>query len=145
MIECSIYQLIACMIIVAYNNLFKRGSNIMQIWFVISLLLSLIVAVFAVLNSDIVTIRFFSVNYQLSESLVILIAAALGAIITIFLGLFSKLKTSLRTMELNNEIKNSRLRIDELNNTIKNSEQKNSELNNQLNKSKASNDVTLPM
>lgn len=96
----------------------------MQIWFVISLFFSLVVALFAVLNSDIVTIRFFSVSYQLSESVVILISAALGAIIAIFLGLFSKVKSSLKTRGLNSKIKDSELRIDELNNTIKNSEQK---------------------
>jgi len=93
----------------------KKGGNIMQVWFVMSLFFSLVVAGFAVQNSDIVTIRFYLFEYQLSESLVILISAALGAIIAIFLGLFSKVKSGLKIRELNNTIKNSEQNRIELN------------------------------
>lgn len=86
----------------------------MQIWFIISLIFSLIIALFAALNSDVVTIRLIFAKYQLSESLVIIMSAALGAIIAIFLGLFSKIKTKLKIRELNNEIKAANAKISEL-------------------------------
>jgi len=39
----------------------------MQVWFIFSLIFSLIVAAFVVLNSEVVTIKFFWVNYELSH------------------------------------------------------------------------------
>ncbi|MGE5629343.1 MAG: lipopolysaccharide assembly protein LapA domain-containing protein [Solirubrobacterales bacterium] len=86
----------------------------MQIWFIISLVFSLIIALFAALNSDVVTIRLIFAKYQLSQSLVIILSAAIGAIIAIFLGLFSKIKTKLKIRELNNEIKAANAKIAEL-------------------------------
>lgn len=88
----------------------------MPIWFIFSLFFSLVVAVFAVLNSEVVTINLFWVNYQLSQSLVILISAVLGATIAVFLGIFSKVRSSLKIRELNNEVQASQLKIVELNN-----------------------------
>ena len=94
----------------------------MQIWFVLSLLFSILVAVFAVLNSNVVPIKLYWVDYQLSQSLIILISAILGAMVAIFLGIFSKVK--------------SRLKIRELNLAVNSLEQKNIELHNQIIESK---------
>lgn len=94
----------------------------MPIWFIFSLFFSIIVTVFAVLNSEVVTIKLFWVNYQLSQSLVILISAVLGATIAVFLGIFSKVKSRLIIRELNNEILVLKQEIVELNNL--NSDQK---------------------
>ena len=100
----------------------------MQVWFVISLIFSLIIAVFAALNSNVVTISLLFTKYELSQSLVIILSAVIGAIIAIFLGLFNKIKTSLKIRELNNEIKNSKAKIAELSDIInKNSTTTNSD------------------
>lgn len=90
----------------------------MQIWFVLSLLFSILVATFAVLNSNVVPIKLYWVDYQLSQSLVILLSAIFGAMIAMFLGIFSKVKSTLK--------------IRELNLTVNSLEQKNTELNSQI-------------
>ena len=90
----------------------------MQIWFVVSLIFSLIIAVFAALNSDVITIRLVFAKYQLSQSLVIILSAVIGAVIAIFLGLVNKIKTSLKIRELNSQLKAANGKIDELNKLI---------------------------
>ena len=108
----------------------------MQVWFVISLIFSLIIAVFAALNSNVVTISLLFTKYELSQSLVIILSAVIGAVIAIFLGLFNKIKTSLKIRELNNELKNSKAKIAELNDVInKNSTTIN--LDNKVNENKS--------
>ena len=101
-----------------------KGSDIMQILFVFSLLLSAIVTFFAILNPDVVTIKLFWVNFELSQSMVILTSTAIGAIITIFLGLFSKIKTSLKIRELNSELGIAKQKIELLSNSLKDYGQK---------------------
>ena len=100
----------------------------MQIWFVISLIFSAAITIFAVLNADVVTIRLFWVNYDLSQSLVILMSAASGAIITIFLGIFSKIKSSLKIRELNNELESANKKIALLSNSHNMNEQKSAQV-----------------
>jgi putative membrane protein len=101
-----------------------KGSAPMQIWFVFSLVFSAVIAFFAVLNSDVVTIKLFWFNFELSQSLIILGSAASGAIIAIFLGLFSKIKPSLKIRELSSELKNANQKIDLLSSSLKDCEQK---------------------
>jgi uncharacterized integral membrane protein len=101
-----------------------EGCVEMQIWFIFSLLFSLIVATFAVLNSDIVTIKLFWVNYELSQSIVILFSAALGATIVFFLGLFSKIKSTLRIRELAGDLKDAEKKIELLTSSVKGYEEK---------------------
>lgn len=96
----------------------------MQVWFIFSLIFSLIVAAFAVLNSEVVTIKFFWMNYELSQSAIILVSAVFGAAIAIFLGLFSKIKSSLKIRELTNNLKNAEKKIELLSDSVKNYEQK---------------------
>jgi len=79
----------------------------MQIWFVVSLIFSIIVVVFAALNSEVVTIKLFWANYELSQSVVILMSAAFGAAIAIFLGVFSKIKSSLRIRALTSNLESA--------------------------------------
>lgn len=84
----------------------------MQIWFVFSLILSAVITIFAVLNATVVTINLFWIDYDLSLSIVILISAAFGAIITIFLGIFNKIKTSLKIRELKSELVSANHKIE---------------------------------
>ncbi|TCO72707.1 LapA family protein [Marinisporobacter balticus] len=86
----------------------------MQIWFIFSLVFALIVALFAVLNSDVVTINLLFSKYQLSQSVVILISATFGALIASFISVFSKIKGSLKTRELKNSIKQLESKVNEL-------------------------------
>ena len=88
----------------------------MPVWFVFSLFFSVLVAIFAVLNSNVVPIKLYWVDYQLSQSLVILLSAVLGALIATFLGIFSKIRSTLKIRELNFMVKNLEQKILELNN-----------------------------
>ncbi len=87
----------------------------MRIWFIFSLLFSVLVAVFAVLNSNVVLIKLYWVDYQLSQSLVIILSAFLGALIATFLGIFGKIKSSLKLRELTLTVKSLEQKINELN------------------------------
>jgi len=73
----------------------------MKIWFIFSLFFSVLVAAFAVLNSEVVPIKLYWVDYHLSQSLIILLSAVLGALITTFSGIFSKIRSTLKIRELN--------------------------------------------
>jgi uncharacterized integral membrane protein len=94
----------------------------MQFWFIFSLLFSLIVATFAVINSEIVTIKFLGLNYELTQSAVILISAVFGAAIAMFLGLYGRIKLGLKIRGLHKELKEAEAQIEELEETIKNHE-----------------------
>ena len=88
----------------------------MRVWFLFSLFFSILVAIFAVSNSNVVLIKLYWVDYELSQSLVILISAVLGALITTFLGVFDRIKSTLKIRELNFVIKSLEEKIIELNN-----------------------------
>jgi uncharacterized integral membrane protein len=85
----------------------------MQLWFIASLIFAILVATFAVSNSEIVTIRFMWKQIQLSQSIVILGSAALGAMIIALIGAFSKVKSSLKIRELKKQVKDLELKIEE--------------------------------
>ena len=94
----------------------------MQVWFIFSLAFSLVVAIFAVLNSNVVSINLFWVNYQLSQSIVIIASAALGATIAFFLSLFGKIKSGLKIRELSGDLKDAEKKIQLLQSSVKNFE-----------------------
>ena len=96
----------------------------MQIWFVFSLVFSLIVATFAVMNSDVVTVKFFWGNYAFPQSGIILLSAVLGAAIATFLSVFSKVKSGLKIRELSSSLKKSEKENERLTHTVKTHEQK---------------------
>lgn len=77
----------------------------MQIGFILSLIFAIIVALFAVLNSEPVSIRLFWQKYEFSQAIVILGSAALGAVIVLILGIFGNIRTKLKIHDLNNQIK----------------------------------------
>lgn len=77
----------------------------MQIYFILSLLFSVVVALFAVINSDIIEISYFLGKVEVAQSVVILISAAFGALIMGLFAVFSKFKSGLRARKLNGRIK----------------------------------------
>ncbi|RKD28021.1 Uncharacterized integral membrane protein [Caminicella sporogenes DSM 14501] len=77
----------------------------MQILFILSLLFAVFVSIFAIMNSEPVTIKLLWKQYQFSQAIIILGAASMGAIIVALLGLFKKLKSTLKIRELQNRIK----------------------------------------
>lgn len=66
----------------------------MQWKFVISLILAIFVAIFAIQNSEPVAVNFFVSEMLISQALVILLSAVLGAIIAFSLGLVKQFNMS---------------------------------------------------
>ncbi len=64
----------------------------MQKNLIIALLFSILIAVFAILNSGTISVNLIFVTLEVSAALVILISAALGAILVYFSDLATKMK-----------------------------------------------------
>ncbi|PLX31470.1 MAG: DUF1049 domain-containing protein [Clostridiales bacterium] len=77
----------------------------MQIYFILSLLFAVVVAGFAVINSEMIEISYFIGKVEVAQSVVILVSAAFGALIMGLFAIFSKFKSGLRTRKLNGKIK----------------------------------------
>lgn len=60
--------------------------------FVLSLILALIVAIFAIQNAEPVGVMLLFKKAEISQALIILISAVLGALIVAFLGMISQMK-----------------------------------------------------
>lgn len=88
----------------------------MQIIIVLSLLFSILVAIFAVQNSEIVTVNFLWLRTSLSQAVVILGSALVGVLIMIPFDLFRAVKNKLKIREMSNEIKKLKEENAKLNN-----------------------------
>lgn len=86
----------------------------MQKQFILFVLLSIIIAFFAITNADIMTVRLFFWTYDLSGSLVILISVALGGLLVFLFGLVTFFKHKKTVWDLQKEVKSQKLTIDEL-------------------------------
>jgi uncharacterized integral membrane protein len=84
----------------------------MQIYFILSLLFSVVVALFAVINSEIIEISYFLGKVEVAQSVVILVSAAFGALIMGLFAVFGKFKSGLRTRKLNGRIKTLEKEVD---------------------------------
>lgn len=62
----------------------------MQLKFILSLILSIVVAIFAIQNSAAVPVNFMMYHLFISQALIILISAIIGAIIAFSLGLMKQ-------------------------------------------------------
>lgn len=95
----------------------------MQKQFIFLILVSIIVAIFALTNAEVMTVRLFFWTYQLSGSLVILISVALGALLVLVFGLYKSVKTQFTLRNLNNEVISVKASNESLNNRNKTLEQ----------------------
>lgn len=77
----------------------------LQLTYILALLFALVVAIFALLNAQPVTVDFIFNEFQISLALVILVSAFAGAIILGFLGIFRQVKGSFKSREMNARIK----------------------------------------
>ena len=75
----------------------------MEVRFIISLIFSALVAAFAIQNADSVNIRFLFYEFNISQAIVILGSAILGAIIVVFLGLIKQIRQGMKIKQLTKE------------------------------------------
>lgn len=73
--------------------------------FILALVLSILVALFAIQNSEPIDINIFFYNVKLSQALVILISTIVGAIIAFSLGILKQLALNKEIREQNKTIK----------------------------------------
>ena len=85
----------------------------MQLKYILALLFALVVAVFALLNAQPVTVDFIFNEFQISLALVILVSAFAGAVILGFLGIFRQVKESFKSREMNARIKKLEEQLEE--------------------------------
>lgn len=77
----------------------------MQFGFILALIISILIAIFAIQNGSVVTIDLFFASFQVSQAIVILLSTVVGAIIAAILGSLRQFKHFSITKELKNKIK----------------------------------------
>jgi len=82
----------------------------MQIRFIFSLILAIIVALFAVMNAIPVNVNLFFAQFKVSLAIVIFASAVFGAVIIMILGMISQAKMKLKIKELSK--KNQQLAVE---------------------------------
>lgn len=87
----------------------------MQKGFIIILILALIIGVFAISNSGVVTVDFIFTEVLLSQAIVIFICVLLGALITSIFGLIRQMSLKKEIKELKNKNKDLDFEVNELN------------------------------
>ncbi len=86
----------------------------MQLTYILALLFAMVVAIFALLNAQPVTVDFIFNEFQISLALVILVSAFAGAVILGFLGIFRQVKESFKSREMNARIKKLEEQLNEM-------------------------------
>lgn len=99
----------------------KKINVNLEFKFIISLIFAVLVAIFAIQNAGSVEVKFFLANFTISQAVVILGSAIIGAIIVLLLGLIKQIRLNLKIKQLTKEIDslkkdnhNLQARIDEL-------------------------------
>ncbi|MBU5427755.1 LapA family protein [Tissierella pigra] len=76
----------------------------MEFKFIISLLFSVLVAIFAIQNARSVEINFLFTKFTISQAVVILGSAVIGALIVLLLGIIKQIKQGVKIKQLKKEI-----------------------------------------
>ena len=77
----------------------------MQFGFILALIISLLISIFAIQNGDLVTIDLFFGSYEVSQAIIILVSVFIGAIIAAILGSVKQIKSFTVTKDLKNKVK----------------------------------------
>lgn len=86
----------------------------MQILLVLALVFASFVAVFALQNAQTVPIRFFAWERETSIAVIVLAAAAVGALSAVLAGLVRQLRSGLRYRQLKSELARTRKELDDV-------------------------------
>jgi putative membrane protein len=97
--ECAMTDVIAHFSPLFFIHKLMRRLN-MSGYIVLGLIMAILVTIFAIFNSAMVTVKFFFFETQLSLALVIILSALIGAISVMVFELFSKTKSKKTIKEL---------------------------------------------
>lgn len=78
----------------------KKINVNLEFKFIISLIFAVLVAIFAIQNAGNVEVKFFLANFTISQAVVILGSAIIGAIIVLLLGLIKQIRLNLKIKQL---------------------------------------------
>lgn len=96
----------------------------MQLTYILALLFSVIVAMFAIVNAQPVTVDFMFQELEISLALIVLISAFAGAAILGFLGIFRQVKSGFQLRGAKGKNKKLETQIEELENKLTEAENK---------------------
>jgi len=88
----------------------------MRIGFIISLVFAILVAIFGIQNSAVISVNFFSTTFNISLALIIFISTIIGAIIVTLLGLKKEFALSRGNKRLTKRAKNNQTEIENFKN-----------------------------
>lgn len=88
----------------------------MRIGFIISLIFAILVAIFGIQNSAVISVNFFSTTFNISLALIIFISTIIGAIIVTLLGLKKEFALSRGNKRLTKRAKNNQTEIENFKN-----------------------------
>ncbi|MGB7594722.1 MAG: lipopolysaccharide assembly protein LapA domain-containing protein [Erysipelotrichaceae bacterium] len=83
-----------------------------QVRFVIFVALAILVALFAVLNAEVMTLNLLFVRFDISASIVILASVLLGGLLTVLFGLSTRVKSHLRHQETRKQVTSLQSQLD---------------------------------
>jgi uncharacterized integral membrane protein len=86
----------------------------MEFKFVFSLIFAVLVSIFAIQNADSVEVKFFFSKFYISQAVVILVSAVIGAIIAFLLGLIKQIRQNIKVKQLTKEINILKVQNEEL-------------------------------
>lgn len=84
----------------------KKVKINMEFKFIVSLIFAVLVAIFAIQNAGSVDVKFFFAHFRISQAVVILASAIIGAIIAVLLGLIKQIKQRMKIKQLTKEVDN---------------------------------------
>lgn len=90
----------------------------MQFGFILALIISLLISIFAIQNGDLVTIDLFFGRYEVSQAIIILVSVFVGAIIAAILGSIKQIKSFTVTKELKNKVKQFETEISDMHKSL---------------------------
>ncbi|MGM0378840.1 MAG: LapA family protein [Bacillota bacterium] len=105
----------------------------MQFTVILTLIFAIIIAIFAGLNSAVVTLNLLVTQFEISLAIVILISAVLGAIIMYLVNIFKSLKKSKKIKNLKKEKSSLNDKINNLHDQIVKKDEKIDKIQKKLN------------
>lgn len=90
----------------------------MQFGFILALIISLLISIFAIQNGDLVTIDLFFGRYEVSQAIIILVSVFIGAIIAAILGSIKQIKSFTVTKELKTKVKQFETEISDMHKSL---------------------------
>lgn len=109
----------------------------MQKQFIFLLIVAILVAIFAITNAEVVTVRLFFWTYELSGSLVILFSVALGALLVVAINAVGWVKQRQALKAVDTKLEKTNNELERIQEELEESKRRNEQLLQQIEEEKA--------